>query len=746
MSASSTLEVFREPALVAVSETALSRSPYSRELAVVLGVLSRFVGESANASAPDISMVCHALNAYAVTPSHLGEAVAARPPLDRCPDANSTLRRRGLTRADLARDWKDRVGEVGPAAAHLDLGLLTELVPPQLWPTIAWIVSEGPGCAVSRIEIALQEVSQRSAPLTRARPEPSLMSASTVKLYATAFRRILTILVEMRSRQLFLPDLEPWSHLPRVRVPRTAEAHTDTSAPDLRLLRTVWRRLNDDLQARLGVTTFDDELTAAATIPIRRLERGVWPLARTRALVLVLLLTGTRVGAALDLRVADYTRLRLCPLGDRRPTLDLRPGKTLSHEEIRRRALPVTAGRVIDLMLVVNLRLAGRIPPDASLADEPGRGHDPQAALFPGTLTRPMRPWCYSSVWELFSGRQPWSRRPEGSLPLFPRPVDAPDEFPRGYSPHRLRGAALQLVRNHGPDYCQEHGLAVDPEAISEVLLDHNVRSDRYGYADINTKQGRERWCAVGAEINWETLDGERGAVRVPDTAAYEALLVESLDLELELARIKREFDGTVQSARGRAAVDSSVLLEVLAINEQRSRVEGEFAEVRVRLTELRTDESTWVTLCSGEEPPDEGLEAVERRVLGRKGLESREIPSPVREWLTVTELAETVGVSPATARRWVRGTHLPRNPGDPRRPWEPDGIPVDRTLGDRRQRIWLPGVKPGLFSSDLQRASLAELVATWPSGWSKQQCMRPVEIPSAVMERLRRRKGGGSS
>jgi hypothetical protein len=57
------------------------------------------------------------------------------------------------------------------------------------------------------------------------------------------------------------------------------------------------------------------------------------------------------------------------------------------------------------------------------------------------------------------------------------------------------------MVREGGRDYCAEHGIPVRPEVVASALLDHDIRSDPYGYGDLNTLHGRERLSRHGAQI-----------------------------------------------------------------------------------------------------------------------------------------------------------------------------------------------------------------------------------------------------
>jgi hypothetical protein len=73
-------------------------------------------------------------------------------------------------------------------------------------------------------------------------------------------------------------------------------------------------------------------------------------------------------------------------------------------------------------------------------------------------------------------------------------------------------------------------------------------------------------------------------------------------------------------------------------------------------------------------------LDAVEKGVLG-KALTAGDKPAAMRDWLTFREFCILLDLpARSTVTRWAKGEHLPSRPD--RRPWEPDQIPVDFSLG----------------------------------------------------------------
>jgi hypothetical protein len=112
---------------------------------------------------------------------------------------------------------------------------------------------------------------------------------------------------------------------------------------------------------------------------------------------------------------------------------------------------------------------------------------------------------------------------------------------------------------------------------------------------------------------------------------------------------------------------------------------------------------------------------------------------SPVRDWLTPREFAEVRGIrARSTVSRWRKGEHLPARPDQ--RPWEPDAVPQDLSLGPNYCRLWVPGISPAFWATELVRARLAACLTDWPKeqGWLEgdkpgPRCLEPLEVAKSV-------------
>jgi hypothetical protein len=119
--------------------------------------------------------------------------------------------------------------------------------------------------------------------------------------------------------------------------------------------------------------------------------------------------------------------------------------------------------------------------------------------------------------------------------------------------------------------------------------------------------------------------------------------------------------------------------------------------------------------------------------------------PDPIRDWITIPELAEVLDISYPTAARWVRGEHLPHAAGDPRNPWQADKVPVDSSLGERRRRIWTGGISSAVIRTEAQRTRLSQLLGQAPKGWSPKHTAAPLRLTEPFASQ-RAAVGGGES
>jgi hypothetical protein len=438
----------------------------------------------------------------------------------------------------------------------------------------------------------------------------------------------------------------------------------------------------------------------------------------------LLCVLGSRTGAVCFLRRSDLRSDHVGPDGRIGPAIALRPGKGYDEGEVHWKAIPRGVLRVIEVYLAITDKILAGTPNYGPHGPESRRRQGPGDPLFIGRLAQPHREITDSVMYQFLVGRRarPEKRR-RGTSAFLPKPHGG------GYSPHTLRSSALQMTREGARDHCQANNLPYDPDAIAEALIDHEISSDRYGYADLNSARGRERLSGIATKLTWEFVVTDRGARKQRDVAGFEAALHRHSVIEDELARRRKDRDEIVLRHRDAKTVPVELLLALVA-DDEGDVLRAELAAVEEQLERLRHDPATLVPIpddADDQEPTDDFAD-VEQRFAARSEPRSEpEASVPVRNWFTVPELGYIAEMSPAQAARWANGQHLPHRPGDPRRPWEPDAVPIDRSLGPRRRRICVDGINPGFLRSASTHRRLDEVLAEWPRGWKEEDCRTPI-------------------
>ena len=172
------------------------------------------------------------------------------------------------------------------------------------------------------------------------------------------------------------------------------------------------------------------------------------------------------------------------------------------------------------------------------------------------------------------------------------------------------------------------------------------------------------------------------------------------------------------------------------------SRIGENLRREEARLMALRYDEKLWLPIPDDAPPRTEYIdfEQFEASLAGApENGEAETEPPAIRDWITPRELAEILGIrNRSTVARWLRSQHLPARAQD--RPWEPGAIPVDESLGHNYRRIWIPGVNPAFWRTELIKARLAACLTKWPDeqGWLDgdepgPRCLAPLKLPDHI-------------
>lgn len=684
-------------------------------------ILTRYIGQARCREGRDIGIATLGLWLYVSAPDYPARASIKWPP---------RLRQTGTERLELAREW-DRLRVTEGIEARFSRSILDRFWGPSERGALACLVADGPGPGGTQIELALHTLSQHEVRPTRARPEGGRVSPSTVRALERAYKRLMQIFVDLATGEYPCEAIRRWDRVPRLEKPDVAPVWTDRSAPSFRLVRRLlWghdREIKRLLRARDG-----DERAALDRCGATTLRRGLWRLTRRRALLAIATTVGPRVGALARLRVCDYDPNHRFADGTGHigPALQFRPGK-VQHEELARwKGLTPREAEIIEVHLRVTERMylwqRHRVRPDGP-TDFPAA----EAYLFSANIAHPERPPHPSALSRLFAGTRDAS-------PLVPR--YSPEEIGAdpslaklGYSAHTLRHRAYQDLKRTAVARLREEGIVgVSPEAVVAAVLDHEIRSDLHSYGDIKSEQGRERWARFGIEAVSRELWTRRGARLTPNVERFEAAVRSCVALrQAHRDAVARLAELHLAARRKGSEVAHADVAGLLGAIDEERRLHGELQDVQANVERLRDDRSTYVELPEDapEGQEDVDLNEVEKTILNGRPL-SEQASAAVRNWVSVLEFSRALGISIATARRWVTGS-LPFPAGDARNPWEKDSIPVDESRGARRRRIWLGGIKPSALTA-AQREALFECTFGWPqeANWSHEDCAAELKPP----------------
>jgi hypothetical protein len=692
------------------------------ERAVVHCLLSRLVGVSREQQLRGPTSICRLLLVYAATPvSHRGiEAppllsdVTLRP----VSGGPTVMRRLGIDRAVLDEAWLVAEATAG-VHATLPIEWIEAMFEPVFWPVVAGMLRDGPVIANLRLRHTLVRWSRRQVPATRSRPAGQIARASIATLEDVG-RRLMRRACELREEGHDAELLHRWTGIPRRRPVTEGRTEVLRPAPTLQQVRVAWQWHEQRvLAAARGVPRQQLADWIRYAPPSRVRDLGV---TRFRAWILLTLfaIVGGRAAAMLRLRRGDYIRAHALRDGGTGPILMLRPGKDRDAVVQRPKPLPEGAAQLLDAWLAFVCRRHGLhdVPADWPLVHG-GRG--------------PQHPISYASVRGMFSGKPSTRHRKARRLAIVPhdptvlgRPPSAlSDQELLGFPPHAFRRFADQTARVAARDWVGVHGGPADADDIAEVLLDHRVLKDPYGYAGISSEEGRERYAGVAIAGIWRLITTDDGARKTIDEPALRAAVRLRRSIETELAEMRAGIDRSYEElmsaplAHARRARDVDVLVDVVTrqmhaarLVERERRLREALTEVNADIAALRSDPSRLVVVRddapadAASVDPDliELEEDGSRYVGGRRTLRCRNA-------LTPAELASVLDVSVATVKRWLRGEGL--RPNDPMRPWPPDDIPV-QNVSERRRYILVDRINPLLLTEE-RRLRIEALLATDP-------------------------------
>jgi hypothetical protein len=622
-------------------------------------LLSRLVGERRG------RQCCHVINW--VLAAVFDIPAPPESPRGGWPDPKNIMRRPGLSEREIKARW-----QLATTSGELLLPdeMLTAFFPELIWPAIWEFTVLGPAKAVRRTETLLQawamgintDMSDRKG---------GAVSDATVDNYLKGIKILCEEIAEVRKLEILgevtelPPAFEEWrpGDTPTFRSGSALGGlpkNRDTSAPDLRLVRSARALLEEEI-ARC----------------VKRADKcGLIPALRDRALLGIFLL-GPRVETVQTLLVRDVIAEHVFPDVTRGPALRFRKFKNKAENElIRVRGIsPQLYEWIVEYM------------------DAAGIAGDPERSL-----------WKTKREGTRHSG-QPAATWSGQRLEAIMRPVQEPSDR-RVYNPHSFRHLASTYATRVGIVWLNDHVEDFDASSskvkgwpssgvtFANVLLDHALHDIVDRYSDIKAEPGREMWSRIASLGLWEWLVGDRGARKGYDIARLRIVREEmrvALEAEanchatIEQLRLrKKELQHTRTQARERtlrqidqleikeilkrgmendliadqvAAIVDDIADEAEALSvavrtvEQNRRSFAEAGEARIPLGDLVTDE----------EMADQAAlaaELLEPLVVddGEGGLIAQE-PRVVRRWFSPKEFAWAVGcLSRSQLRRYLNG------------------------------------------------------------------------------------------
>jgi len=264
--------------------------------AVVAVVLSRLLGEYTGRDGKDLSVVARALLSYGRRD--------VEPPAIRW-TARSGMKARGVTRLELNK-WWEKLRFTDHELACFPTELLADLVDPAAWPPLRQMIEDGPRLAARQVETALYVYSQTEVRATVARPGGGTVTRQTVELRREAYRRVMRILVNLRTLEYPASVLDRWMAVPPVESPDIVPEFTDRSGPPLDLVRAVAQRLDHEIDDRLGAVDGNKLATIESLPTVALFQAGVAQRLRHLVTIALLATLAPRISALAAVRAVDY--------------------------------------------------------------------------------------------------------------------------------------------------------------------------------------------------------------------------------------------------------------------------------------------------------------------------------------------------------------------------------------------------------------------------------------------------------
>ncbi len=573
---------------------------------LVESLLSRLLAASNNATGADIDAARRALHALDALPHDVSSKTPGR-------GAKRLLRDLGIQRHELRAQWERLVHEQGQWAA-LDTELLEAFVPRELWHPLEELITAGPTQAITTISSALYVVAQRQLPAKSSR-DAGPISRRAVTSRREAFKRLLKCAVHLRA--VAFPDarLDGWTFVPEIEMPSTAAAETDRSAAPLWLVRATAHDLDAEVKRRLECEA--GELARLRALSIVNLTKaGVWTVMRKRLILVLVTVTGSRVGSLSWLRHEDYDGQHVFPDGDVGPALRFTHVKGHPVDRPFWKGLAARDAELVEGMMLLARRLyCERVPRlRCSWAKAPQDRPWPQNAfLLAAEIWNPTERPSEEAMTHMLGG----SAVSDPLLPTVDQRRKRANGRPNGYSAHRLRSTTEQVViRTAARQLLVDEEHLVTGRDVADAVLDHKVRSDPMGYGDVQSRKGRERWTRYGIELASRSLCTDEGAHRIIDADAFAENVRARLAVESRIARLEEQHRKLLDDVDAGLLVGQDHVARVIVGLDELRRAEALLDRLRQAAEGLASDRRRWRIVPDREVPTTAAITKADLEVI----------------------------------------------------------------------------------------------------------------------------------
>jgi hypothetical protein len=705
----------------------------------------------------------------------LVDSPAPRPGLDIDPLGFQARRRKALERSetgekilpnDIRRIWSHP--ELAAERKVLPDGLLDALLPTEYWPLLVALIEEGPKLVERRLNAWLHDWAAD-------KKESSVASQRTLllRLFHECSNQAEALPESFSEWKAYEPSL-----IRPVGTDRTPRRPGNPSLREVRVaVHSLVQRVLEEAARLAGHETvsLDELLRVVHEIPAHKLQAkrnaSFFSLIRNWVLLHTLWVTQARIESLEALTIGD---LGVMSTGaGRGPTLAHRPRKNHPAEFVSPKPLTPLALYPLQVLEAIRERIHGEalpadwplLPRSFSRQSEP-LGKQTIGKLIAGGVERattgtraeryPVDGMRQAIALEETTarreGREPrqcgWFEVSEGgevrsfwldtrvtndrrrhledsSNPIWVGTVKAllpmngnPYE---GWNPHSLRKTGSQeLDTPKVTDYLTQQDFPYPQRWLSEVIHDHK-RLDGTTATSSAYKGNRDvldKVAAMAVEVLAELLYGNLGARMVIDGKRYAQALREHQALEAQATSLRAKRKELREKTRAGSMTLEQQAVEFDELMESMDLVNQHLTDVAAEIEKIETGDPRFKVALPDHLSGDHqsvDLAEIRARVLGVDEAQPlKRGRAPVRDWITGTELATLGGVSPKTARTWLRDES----------PVSPTSIQVFLTkrppviaLAPGRRVIPIEFLNPAwLDQGPSRRALLERIVKDWPA------------------------------